>query len=76
MSPYRSLVDIDVRILLGEILHAGNLIRHRIVTSHAAVVRVVERLRTTRCAATIDGNDNESEFGKRLLVATRSTERA
>ena len=76
VAPHRGLVDVDPRILLRELLHAGDLIGNRVVTAHRAVVRVGERLRSIRRAGAVDADDDEAEFGERLLVAARRGERA
>ena len=45
---------------LREILHRRDLIRHRVVAPHRAVVGVVERLRPAGRAASVDRHDDEA----------------
>ena len=60
-----ALVDVDERVPLRELLHAGDLIGQRVV-AHVAVVRVVERLRSPRRAHAVDLDDDEAKLRERL----------
>src|SRR5688500_6574616 len=68
VTPHRGLVDVDPRVAAREIFHPGYLVRDRVVATHGAVIRVVKRLRTTRCTAAIHGYNDEAEFSERLAV--------
>jgi hypothetical protein len=76
MAPHRGLIDVDPRVLLRELFHAGDLIGDRVVTPHRAVVRVGVGLRSIRRAGAVDADDDEPQFGQRLPVTAGGRERA
>ena len=53
-----------------KLLHAGDLVLERVV-AHVAVARVVKLLRPQRVAHAVDLDDDETEFGQRLMIAAR-----
>ena len=75
MAPDADAVEVDERVALGQLLHAGDLVGQRVVAD-VLDVGVVEGLGAIRRAHAVDGDDDEAQFGQRLVVAVRRREAA
>jgi hypothetical protein len=70
VAPDARAIDVDPRVALRELLHAGHLIGQRVV-AHVAVIRGVEALGSPRRAHAVDLDDDEAQLGDRLRIAAR-----